>query len=51
MKRRNVTAFIAAAAMTVSMLLSGCGGLSPCCGGKETPDSCLPKRKRLPRQR
>lgn len=49
MKRRNVTAFIAAAAMTVSMLLSGCGA-QPLLRGKETPDSRLPKRKRLPRQ-
>lgn len=32
MKRRNVTAFIAAAAMTVSMLLSGCGGSAPAAG-------------------
>lgn len=36
MKRRNVTAFIAAAAMTVSMLLSGCGGSAPAAGGGDT---------------
>lgn len=36
MKRRNVTAFIAAAAMTVSMLLSGCGGSAPAAGEGDT---------------
>lgn len=36
MKRRNVTAFIAAAAMTVSMLLSGCGDSAPTAEGGGT---------------